>query len=177
MLNKIASTVATDGSKAHKALKIGLAIALPLGTGAIIYWAFISKTKEGITRWQKWTKKDGSAVPAGGGSSSSSNTTAFKTGSNTSSGAQTGGGASSSGSTGFPLSMGSSGSNVKSLQTALNASQNAGLVVDGQLGSLTSAALKKAGYSLPLSQSSYNTLIGDNSAAVNFFDSLVSKIV
>ena len=59
---------------------------------------------------------------------------------------------------GFPLNVGSNSSLVGDIQTGLNQSINAGLTVDNNFGPLTLAAVKKAGYNVPIGQTTYNAI-------------------
>lgn len=55
----------------------------------------------------------------------------------------------------FPLVFGARGERVKNLQTKLNVSPTS-----GYLGNKTKAAIEAKGYSIPLSQSNYNKIMG-----------------
>lgn len=55
----------------------------------------------------------------------------------------------------FPLTRWMYGNNIKNVQSALG-----GLKADGELGPKTEAAIVAAGYTMPLSQSDYNTITG-----------------
>lgn len=55
----------------------------------------------------------------------------------------------------FPLTRWMYGNHIKNIQSALG-----GLTVDGELGPKTEAAIVAAGYTMPLSQSDYNTITG-----------------
>lgn len=63
----------------------------------------------------------------------------------------------------FPLNVGMYGPKIKALQTTL------GISADGKFGQQTKSAITSKGYSVPLSQSDYNTLInsGGGSASQN----------
>lgn len=63
----------------------------------------------------------------------------------------------------FPLNIGMFGTKIKTLQNAL------GITADGKFGPQTNSAITSIGYSVPLSQADYNSIIASNggSAAQN----------
>jgi hypothetical protein len=63
--------------------------------------------------------------------------------------------------TGFPLQKGSRGQLVKDLQAMLNSRHRSGLVVDGDWGSRTEAALVKAGLPTVIDAATYSRLVGE----------------
>lgn len=90
----------------------------------------------------------------------------------------------SPGSTGFPLKKGSKGSNVKLLQQALIAKYGKSILpkygADGDFGSETAAALKKAGLPETINESVFNVLTqGDRPDAAtvgkNLYDAAAAK--
>lgn len=111
-----------------------------------------------------WGRKT-PAIPGGddGSGSKGGGTTGGGKGSTYTPGASTPSKSSSSSSSastpsGFPLNVGSNNSLVGDIQTGLNQSINAGLTVDNNFGPLTLAAVKKAGYNVPIGQTTYNAI-------------------
>lgn len=59
----------------------------------------------------------------------------------------------------FPLAIGMYGSKIQALQTAL------GITPDGKFGTQTNGAIVAKGYSVPLSQTDYNAIVGTSNGS------------
>ena len=137
----------------QKGQVIGIVILGSVAVGAGVYFVFLRKTN-GTTLFTRLT--GGAATPTPGGALAVANK-------------KSGGGgysapAAPAATDGFPLQIGSSGANVKSLQAALNKMkppQYTALVVDGVFGQLTYTAVITwvgTGY-YPVSQESLDYII------------------
>jgi hypothetical protein len=147
-------------SKFVRVLQIAAIVITPAVIGGTIYFGFVKRYKDGRTGWEKITKKNPPAGSGGGSGNSDTSSSPIRTSSKSTSSSSSGS------SSGFPLNTSSKvDSNVKKLQHALNqlpvvppfTANN--LVEDGILGTKTAAAIKAAGYSLPLSQDSFNKIV------------------